>query len=127
MNLIGGLTSTATRAAGEENIIEFQRDLETKEMEELYHLIEKARKQLYVVEKEKGQNRKENELFIKRVRELKAYMKEHGLESQTRKRESNSEAKKIWFAASHSIRTATTTTSRMNSSKSWVPFPNMKP
>ena len=61
MNLIGGLTSTATRAAGEENIIEFQRDLETKEMEELYHLIEKARKQLYVVEKEKGQNRKENE------------------------------------------------------------------
>ena len=111
MHLNGGLTSTATRAAGEENIIEFQRDLETKEMEELYHLIEKARKQLYVVEKEKGQNRKENELFIKRVRELKAYMKEHGLE----------------FAASHLIRTATTTTSRTNSSKSWVPFLSMKP
>lgn len=95
MNLIGGLTSTATRAAGEENIIEFQRDLETKEMEELYHLIEKARKQLYVVEKEKGQNRKENELFIKRVRELKAYMKEHGLESQTRKKKV--EEKRIKF------------------------------
>lgn len=95
MNLIGGLTSTATRAAGEENIIEFQRDLETKEMEELYHLIEKARKQLYVVEKEKGQNRKENELFIKRVRELKAYMKEHGLESQTRKKESRGKENQI--------------------------------
>lgn len=132
MNLIGGLTSTATRAAGEENIIEFQRDLETKEMEELYHLIEKARKQLYVVEKEKGQNRKENELFIKRVRELKAYMKERGLESQTRKKKVEEKrikfrSKKIWFAASHSIRMATTTTSRTNSSKSWVPFPSMKP
>lgn len=84
MNIIAGLTGSKTRSMGQENVIVLHRDISPKEEAELLYLVEKAEKQLRIVEKNAKEI--EKEIYIKKLVALKKYMKEKQLEARVDKR-----------------------------------------
>lgn len=84
MNIIAGLTGSKTRSMGQENVIVLHRDISPKEEAELLYLVEKAEKQLRMVEK--NANEVEKEIYVKKLLALKKYMKEKQLEARVDKR-----------------------------------------
>ena len=69
MNIIAGLTGSKTRSMGQENVIVLHRDISPKEEAELLYLVEKAEKQLRIVEK--NAKEVEKEIYVKKLVALK--------------------------------------------------------